>query len=147
MKRQHSFEQSNVSPDPLDPSDQLNVGTSSAIDTTPLLPSTAFNAFLDVGPPDTSIIGSPLKKQRASMGGEEDSIRSARAEALAQGLGFGFSLDASGVGSSTVSPTNKMTFGPPLESVKKEEEAPTLLPPISMSSTEPKAAESVDEEL
>lgn len=79
--------------------------TASAADasTTPLLPSATYNPLTDLKADaslDKSMIGSPMKKARASLSAEEDSVRKARAEALAKGLGFGFGTDTEG-GNST----------------------------------------------
>ena len=65
------------------------------------------------------MIGSPLKKQRASTG---EGFSRASAEALAKGLGFGFAGPADGdAGTGGVGP---VTFGGPLEKkVKEEKEA------------------------
>ena len=69
-------------------------GTSAGdLATTPLLPNTAYTPLAELKAEsslDKSMIGSPMKKQRASLSTEEDSVRQARADALAKGLGFGF---------------------------------------------------------
>ena len=93
LKRQHSAEP----PTPTDQSVSASgkspqIAGNSPTDSSPQLlsnatydPSTESKGF------DPDLIGSPLKKQRASLSGVSNDIRRSSAETLARGLGFGYS--------------------------------------------------------
>ena len=144
LKRQHSFEPPPTSTAPmLDPAPstaRLPSSTPPADGKSPLLLSNAtydpaaggkdpLAAFGSNGAKfdDPGMIGSPLKKQRASTG---DGFNRASAEALAKGLGFGFVGPAEG--DAGTGGAGAVQFGGPLEKkgaegkegagVKKEDE-------------------------
>lgn len=64
--------------------------SSPSADPTQLLSSTAYDPLKEADGPDPSIIGSPLKKPRASSLGIESEFRRSTSESLARGLGFGY---------------------------------------------------------
>ena len=78
--------------DPSSLSHTLNLNSAASDSNTPLLPSATYDPSERKLSPsfDPALIGSPLKRQRASLSGVDSELRRSSADVLARGLGFGY---------------------------------------------------------
>jgi hypothetical protein len=114
-----------------------------------MLGSAAYDPAADAKKADDTTIGSPLKKQRASVSGIDTEAMRSSAAAVARGLGFGFVGD---VNSEKVS-SGPTTFGGELGKPAEKNgpgASPLAASPLSADAakeTKNESQEPVDEEL